>query len=111
MITEIKDTDFGTAIASGLNIVLFYKDRCPFCNAMKKILVKFSGMPGAEGKNISYFQINRETSPRMTEALKVDRITALFVFKNGEKLAEKSGDVTYRQLEKMVSLDGVNHGK
>lgn len=103
MITEITDKEFDASIASGLNIVLFYKDKCPFCNAMKKILVKFAGMPGAKGKTINYFQINRETSPRVTEQLAVGRIPSLYIFKDGEKTAEKSGDVTYRQLEKMVS--------
>lgn len=103
MITEIQDNEFETAIASGLNIVLFYKDKCPFCNAMKKILVKFSDMPAAKGKEIRYFQINRETNPDTTEALGVTRIPSLFIYRNGEKIAEKSGDVTYRQLDKMVS--------
>lgn len=103
MITEITDKEFESATASGLNIVLFYKDKCPYCNAMKKILVKFSGMPGAKGKEINYFQINRETSPEMTESLGVDRIPSLFIFRDGEKIAEKSGDVTYRQLDKMVA--------
>ena len=103
MITEIEDKDFESTIASGLSIVLFYKDRCPFCNAMKKILVKFSGMPGAKGKEIKYFQINRETSPDITASLDVERIPSLFIFRDGEKIAQKSGDVTYRQLEKIVA--------
>lgn len=103
MIIEIEDHEFEASTASGLNMVLFYKDKCPFCNAMKKILVKFSGMPAAAGKEINYFQINRETNPKSTEALKVDRIPSLFIFRDGEKIAEKSGDVTYRQLEKMVA--------
>lgn len=103
MITEITDNEFDTSIASGLNIVLFYKDKCPFCNAMKKILVKFSGMPAAQGKDINYFQINRENCPSTTERLDVGRIPSLYIFKDGEKIAEKSGDVSYRQLEKMIS--------
>ena len=85
MITEIQDNEFEKAIASGLNIVLFYKDKCPFCNAMKKILVKFSGMPGAKGKEISYFQINRETNPETVEALGITRIPSLFVYRDGRK--------------------------
>lgn len=103
MITEITDKNYESSIASGLNIVLFYKDKCPFCNAMKKILTKFSGMPGAQGKDIKYFQINREDNPQMTEDLKVDRIPSLFIYRDGEKIAEKSGDITYRQLDKIVS--------
>lgn len=103
MIKELTDTDFPSAVAAGLNIVLFYKDRCPYCNAMKKILTKFSGMPGAQGKAITYYQLNREDCPATVEALDVGRIPSLFIFKDGEKTAEKSGDITYRQLEKMVS--------
>jgi thioredoxin 1 len=35
-------------------------------------------------------------------ALDVGRIPSLYIFRDGEKIAEKSGDVIYRQLEKMV---------
>ncbi|MFK5953053.1 MAG: thioredoxin family protein [Desulfobacterium sp.] len=103
MIKELTDTDFQSAVSHGLNIVLFYKDKCPYCNAMKKILTKFSGMPGAQGKEITYYQLNREDCPSTVETLNVSRIPSLFIFKDGEKTAEKSGDVTYRQLTKMVS--------
>lgn len=103
MITEIQDNEFEASIASGLNMVLFYKDKCPFCNAMKKILIKFSARPAAAGKDIRYFQINRETNPQTTEALGVTGIPSLFIYRDGDKIAEKSGDVTYRQLDKMVA--------
>lgn len=102
MITEITDKEFESSTAQGLNIILFYKDRCPYCNAMKKILTKFSGMPAAQGKEISYFQLNRENAPAAVEALEVGRIPSLYIFRDGKKIAEKSGDVTYRQLGKMV---------
>lgn len=103
MITEITDNEFEASIASGLNIVLFYKDKCPFCNAMKKILTKFSGMPAAQGKEIKYFQVHRENNPLATKNLDVGRIPSLYIFRDGEKVAEKSGDVSYRRLEKMIS--------
>jgi len=103
MITEITDKEFDPAMATGLNILLFYKEKCPFCNAMKKILVKFSGMPGAKGKGIKYYQMNRENSPKTTAVLDVGRIPSLYIFRDGKKIAEKSGDVTYRQLEKMTA--------
>jgi thioredoxin 1 len=102
MIKELTDADFNGAIAQGLSIVLFYKEKCPYCNAMKKILTKFSGMPAAQNKDIQYFQLNREDCPEAVAALDVGRIPSLYIFRDGEKIAEKSGDVTYRQLEKMV---------
>lgn len=102
MIEELTDTQLKEAVAQGLSIVLFYKDRCPYCNAMKKILTKFSGMPAARDREIHYFQLNREECPEAVADLDVGRIPSLYIFRNGEKVAEKSGDVTYRQLEKMV---------
>ena len=102
MIKELTDKEFEFAVSNGLNIVLFYKEKCPYCNAMKKILTKFSGMPAAQGKAITYFQMNRENCPQTVADLNVGRIPSLFIFKDGEKTAERSGDVTYRQLEKMV---------
>ena len=103
MIEELTDTRLKDAVAKGLSIVLFYKEKCPYCNAMKKILTKFSGMPAAQGKDIKYFQLNREDCPEAVAALDVGRIPSLYIFRDGEKIAERSGDVTYRQLEKMVS--------
>ena len=103
MIKEITDADFESATSTGLNILLFYKDKCPYCNAMKKILTKFSGMPAAQGKEISYFQLNREDCPEAVQRLEVGRIPSLFIYRDGEEIARKSGDVTYRQLEKMIA--------
>ena len=103
MLTEINDDTFKETVDGPLDIVLFYKDKCPFCNAMKKILTKFTGKPAAKGKPIRLFQINRETSPEMTEAMEVSRIPSVMVFRNGEKTTAKSGDVTFKDLEKMVA--------
>jgi thioredoxin 1 len=103
MLTEITDREFEASTKEGLVIVLFYKEKCPFCNAMKKILSKFAGMPAVQGKDIKYFQLNRENCPETVEALGVSRIPSLFIYKDGEKIAEKTGDVTYRQLEKLVA--------
>ena len=103
MLIEITDQDFKERVASGLSIVLFYKDQCPFCKAMKKILDKFAGMPAAAGKDIRFYQINRETNPDSTQAMRVERIPSLIVFRDGQEVGAKSGDVTYRELERMVA--------
>ena len=103
MIKEITDTEFESATDAGLSILLFYKEKCPYCNAMKKILTKFSGMPSAQGREIRYFQLNREDCPETVARLGVGRIPSLFIYRDGEQIARKSGDVTYRQLEKMIA--------
>lgn len=103
MFTEINDDTFATSIASGHCLVLFYKDQCPFCKAMKKIIAKFAEKPGVGDKGINFLQINRETSPVTTEAMDVTRIPAILVFKDGVKVQSKSGDVTYKDLERMIA--------
>ena len=103
MLTEITDPDFEQSVSSGLSIVLFYKDQCPFCKAMKKILDKFSGMPAAAGKDIRLYQINRETNPNSTQSMNVERIPSVIVFRDGQEVGAKSGDLTYKELEKMVA--------
>ena len=103
MFTEITDDTFKESVSSELDIVLFYKDQCPFCKAMKKIIGKFADKPAAAGKTIGYFQINRETNPEYVENLGIERIPAVLVFRNGDKIHAKSGDVTYKQLEKMIA--------
>lgn len=102
MFTEINDENFAGTIATGLNIVLFYKEKCPFCKAMEKIITKFSGRPEVAGKEIGYFHINRETSPRSVETMAVERVPTVVVFRDGVKMHIKSGDVTYKDLERMI---------
>jgi thioredoxin len=103
MFTEITDDTFKESVSSELDIVIFYKDKCPFCKAMKKIIGKFADKPAAAGKAIGYFQINRETNPKYVASLEIERIPAILVFRNGDKVHEKSGDVSYKQLEKMIA--------
>ena len=103
MFTEISDDNFTDSVAKGLKLVLFYKDQCPFCKAMKKIITKFAERPAVAEKTIGYYQINRETCPKSTEAMAVERVPAVIVFRNGEKVHTKSGDITYKDLERMVA--------
>lgn len=103
MFTELTDDTFAGSTAQGLNIVLFYKEQCPFCKAMKKIITKFSERPAAADKTIGYFQIDREQNPQAVEAMQVERIPAVIVFRDGVKTQAKSGDVTYRDLERMIA--------
>ena len=103
MFTEITDDNFAESITEGLNLVLFYKEQCPFCKAMKKIVTKFSERPAVVSKEISYYQINRETCPKTVEAMAVERVPAIVVFLGGKKIQSKSGDITYKDLERMVA--------
>lgn len=103
MFTEINDDNFAESIAGGLKIVLFYKDQCPFCKAMKKIIGKFAERPAVAAREIGYCQINRETCPKSTKAMAVERVPAVLVFQGGEKIHAKSGDITYKDLEKMIA--------
>lgn len=103
MFIEVTDETFAEKVASELDIVLFYKEKCPFCKAMKKIITKFADRPAASGKNIGYYQIDRESNPDSTARMQIERIPSVVVFQNGEKTHTKSGDVTYRDLEKMIS--------
>lgn len=103
MFTEITDETFKKSVTGDLDIVLFYKDKCPFCKAMKKIITKFADRPAVAGKEIGYFQIDREANPKTVEAMAVERIPAVMVFRNGDRIHVKSGDVTYKDLEKMIA--------
>lgn len=102
MFLEINDANFKDSVAGGLSIVLFYKEKCPFCKAMEKIITKFAERP-TTGKDIKYFHINRETSPQFAEELEIARTPAVLVFRDGRKIHAKSGDVTYRDLERMIA--------
>lgn len=103
MFTEITDDNFIDGVAEGLSLVLFYKEQCPFCKAMKKIVDKFAERPAMSDKKISYYQINRETCPKTVEAMVIERVPAILIFRDGEKIHSKSGDITYKDLERMVA--------
>jgi thioredoxin 1 len=103
MFIEITDETFNTSVAVGLSLVLCYKEQCPFCKAMKKIITKFSAMPGAGNERIKYFELNSEKNPKQVEILGVERIPSIFIFRDGQKVASKSGDVTYKELERVVA--------
>jgi thioredoxin-like negative regulator of GroEL len=103
MFTEITDDSFTESVAEGLNIVLFYKDQCPFCKAMKKIIGKFAERPAVAAQQIGYLQVNRETCPKSTESMAVERVPAVIVFRGGKRIHAKSGDITYKDLERMIS--------
>jgi thioredoxin-like negative regulator of GroEL len=103
MFTEITDDNFADHVANGLSLVLFYKDQCPFCKAMKKIVGKFAERPGVASKEIGYCQVNRETCPKTVEAMAIERVPAILIFRDGEKIHSKSGDITYKDLERMIA--------
>lgn len=103
MFNDIKDENFAESTGKGLVMVLFYKEQCPYCKAMKKIITKFSERPGIDKLDISYLTINRDENPRSAEEMGVDRIPSVIVFRDGTKTKSKSGDVTYRELEQMVA--------
>jgi thioredoxin 1 len=103
MFTEITDDTFTVSVAEGLNLVLFYKEQCPFCKAMKKIVTKFAERPAVASKEIGYYQVNRETCPRTVTDWEVERVPAILVFQGGHKVHGKSGDITYKDLERMIA--------
>jgi thioredoxin-like negative regulator of GroEL len=70
---------------------------------MKKIITKFSERPTVADKAIGYLQINRETNPEAAAVWEVERIPTVLVFRQGEKIHARSGDLTYRDLERMVA--------
>jgi thiol-disulfide isomerase/thioredoxin len=103
MFTETDDSSFAARVADGVSLVLFYKEQCPFCKAMKKIITKFAQRPAVAVQNIQYLQINRETSPAMAAQWEIERCPTLLVFRDGQQLFEKSGDVTYKELERLLA--------
>jgi thioredoxin-like negative regulator of GroEL len=103
MFTEITDDNFTDSVAEGLSLVLFYKEQCPFCKAMKKIVGKFAERPAVASRQIGYYQVNRETCPQTVADWAVERVPAILVFRGGEKIHGKSGDITYKDLERMLA--------
>lgn len=91
---ELADSTFQDQIdRMNGGIVLFYKEVCPHCKALKKVLEKIKPtLP------VTIAQINSEKNPEAMEKFEISRVPTLLVIKEGKMVAKKPGLMNLRQL-------------
>lgn len=97
MVLRLTSRDFveGKLKRTGLILVLFYADWCPFCIAFKPTFEDF-----AKNEKVDFGEANiSHYEDPLWEQFKIRVVPSVLVFKDGEPLKRKDG-VLLRGLEK-----------
>lgn len=101
-IRHLSDADFKQAIASADKPVLvdFWADWCGPCKAIAPVLDSLAD--DFEGQ-LTIAKVNVDQNPEIARELGIRGIPTLYVFKNGEKVAQRVGSASYNELKALVS--------
>ena len=84
---EITVTDIDATIKANNKVIFdFYANWCQPCKAMEPILENIE-----ETTDIKVVKINVETEEELTQLFGVNSIPAMFFYKDGERVSEKTG--------------------
>lgn len=91
---EITDKDFKTKLSGATGILLFYKELCPNCRALERMIVKFL----AANSHIQYMRINSEQCPKAMETFETTRVPTTILLRDGEVVVKKVGLMNLREM-------------
>ncbi|WP_291327022.1 thioredoxin family protein [Desulfovibrio sp. UCD-KL4C] len=77
------------------SIVIFYKELCPHCKNMEKVLIKF----GAKAPQVELCSVDSEASAELMAKLDFERVPTLVFIKDGEIVKTQSGLMNPRELK------------
>lgn len=92
---ELTQTSFEDTIP-GTNdgIVIFYKELCPHCKNMEKVLAKFS----QKRPEVLIMRINIEENASIAKSTGVERPPTLLIIKQGSIVSKKTGLMNPKEL-------------
>ncbi|MHC1713241.1 MAG: thioredoxin family protein [Solidesulfovibrio sp.] len=95
MIRQLTDTDFQAKIAeTKAGVCLFFKELCPHCKNMEKVLEKFATLlPG-----VDLLGLDLEKNPAAAAALDVSRVPTILVVKDGVVTTQKTGLMNPKEM-------------
>ena len=93
MLVDITDADFTEKTATGVCLVLFFKDPCPYCKTMKGVIEKFV----TKVPLVTALQINGPENPQATKEFGVERFPEVFFFKDGRPTEARQKGLTNPQ--------------
>jgi thioredoxin 1 len=93
---ELNDDNYTTELA-GIHrgVVLFYKKLCPHCLNLSKVIEKVRRTQ----TEVAARFIDSEDNPVAMKSLKVERVPALFIIKDGRVAARHDGLMNPRELK------------
>ncbi|MFW5498133.1 MULTISPECIES: thioredoxin family protein [unclassified Maridesulfovibrio] len=96
-ITELASVEhFGSL---GEAIVIFYKELCPHCKNMEKVLVKF----GAKAPQVALFSVDSEKHANLMSEYDFERVPTLLFIREGKVIKTHSGLMNPRELKALYA--------
>jgi thioredoxin 1 len=102
MVRQLGDEDFYKALGlTGRSVVVLAY--ASWCGDSRRILPVFERISNtAEFRDVAFVQVEMEANPTAKKHLGVERYPTLYLFKNGEKVAEKIAEVSAKEQEELI---------
>lgn len=95
MFVSVTDETCEAVIAATqAGVMLFYKQLCPHCKNMEKVLLKFSALE----PDAALLHIDIEANPTAAETHNALRAPTVLIIKEGRKASSKAGLMNPREL-------------
>lgn len=95
MFQEVNDATYAEAFAATrAGLCLFFKNLCPHCKNMGKVMEKFQALE----PEAAFLSINIEENPQAAGACEAQRAPTMLVIRNGKVAGRKAGLMNPREL-------------
>ena len=91
--TAVSESDFESAVKDGVTLVDFWAPWCGPCRALGKTLEDIQPQLAAQGIKILKVNVD-EADSSMAPLAGITSLPTLMVYKNGEKIAVKTGGIS-----------------
>ena len=95
MFTIVTDSDYKEKIeATQGGVLICYKQQCPHCKNMEKVLEKFA----RKISGLAFFKLDSEANPEALADLDAERAPTILVIKSGKIVARKAGLMNPKEM-------------
>ncbi len=84
-------------------LVIFFATWCPHCQRMQSIWDKLEKR-GGKRVNIERYDIDAPENEKLIQYYKVQSVSTMMIFKEGDQVWRQSGELTFEQLEEVMNM-------
>lgn len=95
---DINENEFKDAVANGVTVVDFWAEWCGPCKMLTPILEELDN----EMEDINFIKIDADANSDLAAALGVASIPSVFIFKDGEPVANQIGAKPKALMRKFI---------